>query len=117
MAKTKGANGKVNKSQTIRDFVRDNPKLSNIEISEALTKQGVKVSAAFVSVVKSKAKLGGKKRRGRRPGRKAQPQLQAAAGSDNNALRAAVQLVRAAGSIEGARAALATVDQVSRLLP
>lgn len=44
---------KANKSQAIRDAHRDNPDWGPKKISERLSLAGVKVSAAFVSTVKT----------------------------------------------------------------
>ena len=44
---------KVNKSQTVRDYKKKNPKSGPKEISEKLTAQGISVTAQFVSTVLS----------------------------------------------------------------
>jgi len=60
----------VNKSQAIRDYIAANPKSKPKEIVEALKGQGVEVTPAFVSTLRSndKRKSGAPRgRRGRRP--------------------------------------------------
>lgn len=42
-----------NKSQAIRDYYAANPKAKPLEVSAALAKQGIHVTAGFVSTVKS----------------------------------------------------------------
>ena len=50
----------VNKSQAIRDFMAANPDAAPKDIEAALAKEGIKVTAALVSTVKSNAKAKGK---------------------------------------------------------
>lgn len=47
---------KVNKSQAVRDYVRENRKATNQEVADALTKKGIKVTANYVATLKSQAK-------------------------------------------------------------
>ena len=51
------AKRKVNKSQEIRDFVSSNRKASAKAVVDAMQKKGIKVTAAMVANVKSKAGL------------------------------------------------------------
>lgn len=53
MAKKGPKGGSVNKSQAIRDHITAHPEDGPKAIAEALGKRGIKVSAAFVSTVKS----------------------------------------------------------------
>ncbi len=46
----------VNKSAAIRDFLAKNPNAKPIVVSQALAKDGIKVSPAFVSQIKLKVK-------------------------------------------------------------
>lgn len=52
---------KVNKTQAIKDALDSSPSGSPSEIAAALTKSGIKVSAAYVSTVKSDMKKKGGK--------------------------------------------------------
>ena len=56
MAKKSGG---PNKSAAIRDYVQANPDAKPKEIVDALSSQGVAVSPAFVSTIKSKLTSGG----------------------------------------------------------
>lgn len=66
MAKKKA--GEPNKSQSIRDFSKENPSMKPKQISEELGKKGVAVSPGFVSTILSTSK---KKSKTGRPGRPA----------------------------------------------
>jgi len=62
------ARTKVNKSQAIREALAAHKDKSPQEIANILTAKGVKVSATFVSTIKSKSKSKkAKGKRGRRP--------------------------------------------------
>ena len=43
----------VNKTQAIKDLLKDNPKLMPLEITNLLKDKGIEVTRAFASVVKS----------------------------------------------------------------
>lgn len=47
---------KINKSQTIRDFLSQNPKSTNREVIDGLAQKGIKVSYNQVYFVKMKGK-------------------------------------------------------------
>ena len=112
MAKKRSAGG-VNKSEAIRNYLAANPQASPNEIVAGLKQQGVSVSPGLVSNVKySKPRAGGKKRRGRPPGRRAKRE-----GATNGALTAAdlleaKKLVDQLGGIDQAQQALATLDEL-----
>jgi hypothetical protein len=42
----------VNKSKEVRKYMKAHPGVQNKEISEALTKRGIKISAGYVSTIK-----------------------------------------------------------------
>ena len=100
----------VNKSQAIREALAANPGKMPKEITEILASQGVKVSPAFVSIIKSEAK--GKatskwvvvSRRGRVSDSSATP------------ISAAFEFVRAAGGLSQAKNFLQTVEQIQAAL-
>src|SRR5437764_14814697 len=56
MAKAKGENGKVNKSQAIRNLFAQDPKMGSKTVIEKLAEGGVKVSPTMVYYVRSKLK-------------------------------------------------------------
>ena len=107
------AKSKVNKSALIREALAANPEKSPIEISELLKTQGLKVPPQYVSTVKSNSKAkGSKKAKTKR--RKAKR-----AGHENNgmvAVNAAVDFIKSAGGLEAAKAALGTVETISKAL-
>ena len=59
MAKSKGEseNGKVNKSQAVRDLFAEDPKMDSKSVIGKLAEKGVKVSPTMVYYVRSKMKL------------------------------------------------------------
>ena len=63
-AKESSGNGKVNKSQAIRDFYSTNPRADTKTVVAGLADRGVKVSPTMVYYIKSK--LGQAKRKARR---------------------------------------------------
>jgi len=105
MAKKSGG---PSKSQAIRDYKADHADAGPKAIAEALGKEGVKVSAQFVSTVLSNArKKSGKGKRGRRKGRKA-----AGAGNMLNQLVLAKKLAARMGGVDKARQALDTLAKL-----
>ncbi|QDU31411.1 hypothetical protein ETAA8_65680 [Anatilimnocola aggregata] len=107
----KKAKGGPNKSSEIRGYKDANPTASPKEIAEALGKQGIVVSAQFVSTVLSNAKKKGGKigKRGPKPGRKA-----AMASSIGNVdqLIKAKKLVDQLGGVDAARSAINALAQL-----
>ena len=111
MAKKKSVKKKgVNKSQAIRDMLRQQPSASPLAVSESLAKQGVKVSPGFVSTVKSKS--GAKKKRRRvkkKVGRPARP------AGDTISMSALVQAKRLADQLGGVDKAQDALSALSKL--
>jgi hypothetical protein len=97
---------KVNKSQAIRDFAEANPTVGPTDTAAALTEQGLDVSPAMVSQVKSKMK---QKRRGRRRKKAAAPTQPAGETFELSTLVKAKKLAEQMGSIDKAQAALAAL--------
>jgi hypothetical protein len=105
MAKKSGG---PSKSKAIRDYKAAHGDSGPTSIAEALGKEGVKVSPAFVSTVLSNArKTSGKGKRGRRRGRTA-----AGTGSALNQLVLAKKLAARMGGIDKARQALNTLAKL-----
>jgi hypothetical protein len=98
----------VNKSQAIRDALAAHPDKTPIELSEVLKAQGLKIPPTYISTIKSNMKAKGKR------GRRKTSRANAAGGSSSHGLMAAVELVKASGGLEGAKAALKTVEQIAR---
>jgi hypothetical protein len=113
--KKKAPAQKVNKSQAIRDYCEANPTVGPKETAAALTKQGIKVSTAFVSTIKTKAK----KNKTQTPKRRGRPRKNAASSakpaSDKIALSsllAAKKMAEQLGGVEKAQAALAALAKL-----
>ncbi len=111
-------NPKVNKSQAIRDYKQANPSHKPAKIAEALGKQGIEVSAQFVSTILSTSK---KKKKIGKPGRpkgSASSQTKRADGQVSStdvsfeALLNVKQIVIEMGGIAQARAALNALEQL-----
>lgn len=108
MAKKAAGKKSVNKSKAIRDYAKSHPDDGPSAIAEALGKQGITVTAGFVSTVRSndKRKAGGNGRKGRRS---------TGGDLDDNTVRAlsgAKKLVDQAGSVAAAKAALDTYGKL-----
>ena len=103
MAKKAG----VNKSQAIRDALRDNPGKPPRTIAEILKGKGVTVTAQYVSMVKSTSK--GKRKKKTVKIRKLKR------GGSLAPLAAAIEFIRATGGIEAAKSALAAVEAIKKL--
>ena len=103
----------VNKSQSIRDYLKDHPGASNKEVADALTKQGIKLSPDYVSTVKGqmKAKKGKRKRR-----RKAAEVISVKTGIGVAEIKAAFELLKHCGSIALAKEALAAAVEIRKIL-
>lgn len=121
--------GGPNKSEAIRSYLEAHPEAKPKEIVEALKAQGIDVTPAFVSTIKSKSGVGGgggRKKRARRKTAAAAPQAAPAAaraprgGAAESetvsvaSLVKAKQLIDDAGGIEKAKAALAALEKISR---
>ncbi len=104
MAKKKGRKrGGVNKSQEIRDYMKDHPDEGPTAVAAALTAKGVDVTPEFVSTVKSTDLRKGKKgKRGKR-GRRAVP---GSISDTIKALESAKKLVDQLGGVSEAKSAI-----------
>jgi len=109
------AKEKTNKSALIREAIKANKGKSPSEIAEMINeKHGLKLTGQYVSTVKSNA------RKTRRVIRKVRRMVRRAGHggvgtNDLSGVRAAMELVKAAGGIEAAKAALATVEEIKNL--
>jgi hypothetical protein len=111
MAKKKAAVAEVNKSQAIRDFVQANPTVGPKETAAALTEQGIQVSPAMVSTVKTQAK----KKKGKRGRPRKNAASSAKPASDKIALSSLIQAKKMAeslGGVEKAQTALAALAKL-----
>ncbi|MEL6105801.1 MAG: hypothetical protein AAFU85_07190 [Planctomycetota bacterium] len=109
----------VNKSQAIRDYMDANPSAKPRDVVKAMASKGIKVSAQFVSTVKSTSKKTGgtAKRRGRPAGSTAKSGRKAAASASGtvsvDALLKMKRVVEDFGSIEEAKSALRTLERLA----
>jgi hypothetical protein len=104
---------RVNKSQAVRDYVKEHPGAGNKEVAEALTKQGVKITPNHVANIKSKSAAGKGKRRRRGTAAKA---MSVTTGLGVAEIKAAFSLLKQCGSIAGAREALAAAAEIQKIL-
>lgn len=126
MAKKKSG---LNKSQSIRDYLKTNPSAKPKEIVAAMKAKGVSVSAQFVSTIKtnSKNKTGPSGKRGRPAGSKNKSTVTAARATRSRSSASRVmgetvsvesllmlkKVVEDLGSIDEAKAALNTLEKLS----
>ena len=119
MAKKSGG---PNKSAAIRDYVTAHPEAKPKEIVEAMKAQGINVSTAFVSTIKSKTVGSGRKKKGRKAGRPKAAATPAAASTsraskaDGNLsldqLLKAKKLADELGGVAKARATLEALEKI-----
>ncbi len=103
----------VNKSQTVRDYLKSHPGVANKEVADALTKQGIKLSPNYVAAVKGKmsAVKGKRRRRG-----KAATAMSAKTGVGIPEIKAAFALLKHCGSINVAKEALTAAVEIQKIL-
>jgi len=103
------ARRKINKSEVIRDLLALHPEKAPLELAAIIkAEHGVAVPAGYVSTIKSNLKNKGKKGR-----RKA---MKAGGAGPVSEISAAVELVRAAGSLAEARRALETIEEIGKVV-
>jgi len=104
---------KVNKSQAVRDYLKEHPGTANKDVAEALSKQGIKMLPDYVATVKGnmKAKKGKRKRR-----QKAAEVASVKTGIGMPELKAAFALLKQCGGIAQAREALAAAVEIQKIL-
>lgn len=120
MAKKSGG---PNKSAAIREYVAANPEAKPKEIVDAMKSQGMDVSPAFVSTIKSKSATGGNKKKARGGGRPKAPRAAASASTARaggggelsvNQLVKAKKLADELGGVANARAVLEALEKIVR---
>lgn len=104
---------KVNKSQAVRDYLKDHPGTANKEVAEALSKQGIKMAPDYVATVKGnmKAKKGKRKRR-----KTAATAMSVKTGVGIPEIKAAFALLKHCGGIANAREALQAAVEIQKVL-
>jgi len=96
----------VNKTKAVRDYLKTHRKATNIEIAEALGKQGIDISPNYVGNIKATSK---KKRR-------AVKKVVAKSGVGIPELKAAFALLKACGSVGAAKEALAAAEEIRSMV-
>jgi len=96
----------VNKSQAIRDALRDHPDKSPKEIADMLAAEGMKINAQYVSTIKSNAKI-----KSNRTVLRRKPTSSGASGG--SAMDAALAFIRASGGISQAQQTLQTLQEIA----
>ena len=99
------AKRKVNKSEEVRKYIAAHPDAGPSDIAKALKK--LKISAAYVSTIKSKMKSGSVKKNAKR-GRPPKSSSQ----NDMESIIAAAAFISHCGDIDTTREALAVAEQV-----
>ena len=101
---TKPSKRSVNKSQAVRDYLAAHPNATNPEVQAALAKKGINITPNYVSIIKGQAKRG-----------KAPKKAAVKGDIGVSELRAAMNLVKTAGSFENAAQALAIVKEIQEV--
>jgi hypothetical protein len=104
---------KINKTKAVRDYMTANRKAAPKEVAEALAKEGIVVSANYVSNIKANAK--GKK--GKRKRRRQAAEVAAVqTGVSVANIKAAFGLLKQCGGIAQAKEALASAAEIQKIL-
>jgi hypothetical protein len=104
---------KVNKSQAVRDYLKEHPGTANKEVADALSKKGIAITANHVANIKSKtgARKGKRKRR-----QKAAEVASVKTGIGISEIKAAFGLLKQCGGLAQAREALAAAVEIQKIL-
>lgn len=111
IVKRKKKAGGPNKSKAIRDYLAEHKNAGPTEVAAALKQEGIEVTPAFVSNIKSKSKLPGSKRKAKR----GRPVGSGGSRSDSvsmSALLEAKKLAEQVGGIDKAEAAVAALKKL-----
>ncbi len=103
----------VNKAQSVRDYLKAHPGTANKEVAEALTKQGIKISANHVANIKSKMAVSKGKRKRRS---KAATAMSTKSGVGVHEIKAAFVLLKQCGGVESAKKALDAAREIQKVL-
>jgi arginine repressor len=92
----------VNKTKTIKEFLRTHHGMQNKKVAEALTKQGIPVNASYVAAVKTQMKAK----------RKAVKTMATERGVGLPEIKAAISLLKLTDGLAAAREALAAAQEI-----
>jgi hypothetical protein len=101
---------KVNKTKAVKDYMKAHPGAQNKEIAESLTKSGIKVTPNYVASIKGKMKTRRKKVK------RAVKTVVATQGIGIPEVKAAFALLKLAGGMAGAKAALEAAQEIKMML-
>jgi hypothetical protein len=104
---------KVNKSQAVRDYLKEHPGTANKDVAEALSKQGIKMAPDYVATVKGNMKTQKGKRKRRHTAANA---MSVKTGVGIPEIKAAFALLKHCGSIALAKEALAAAAEIQKIL-
>jgi hypothetical protein len=110
MAK-KATGGEPNKSQSIRDLLKENPKIKASDAVAALKEKGIKVTGSLFYIVKGKA-LGRKSRRKKRE-KKAVGVVESTTVSHSDAVATILKIKTFAAEVGGLRTLKKLVDALN----
>ena len=96
----------VNKSQSIRDYLKAHPKARNQEVVDALAKQGIGVTPNYVNNIKT---THNKRRRAMR-------KVAAAGGIGIPEVKAALAFLKVTGSVAAANQALKVAQEIRAIV-
>src|SRR5664279_5060251 len=104
---------KVNKTEAVRNYLKEHPGTANKDVAEALSKQGIKMAPDYVATVKGnmKAKKGKRKRR-----QQAAEVSSVKSGVGIAEIKAAFALLKHCGSLALAKEALAAAVEIQKIL-
>jgi hypothetical protein len=108
-------NRSTNKSAAVRDYLAQNRVAGPTEVAAALTKQGVKITPAYVSTIKGLLKKAGSNGKALGTKRRGRPARQHSA-EDAVSLSSLLEARRFAESVGGVEKASALLQSLSRLL-
>jgi hypothetical protein len=100
------AKNDVNKSQAIREYFKANPKAKNQEVVDALAKRGISTTVNYVSNLKAS----------HNQRRRAVRKVVAKGGIGIPELKAALALIKVAGSVAAATQALAVAREIRAVI-
>ena len=103
----------VNKSEAVRNYLKEHPGTANKDVAEALSKQGIKMLPDYVATVKSNMK-GEKGKRKRR--QQAAEVVAVKTGIGVTDIKAAFVLLKHCGGLAQAKEALAAAAEIQKVM-
>lgn len=115
MAKTTGKRSgkKATKAAAVREFLKNNPESSNVQVRAALNSNGIEITPNYVSVIKGQDRDRAERKRGGPKTRRAR-KAASTAGVGVHEIKLAASLIRSCGGAQEAKRALAAAEDVAR---